>query len=308
VDKEISYPEYMGLMLGRKPEKVTLLQYDISSKATKVFGRLLFGKKIEGIWHTSLLCFEKEWWYGGDLFRSTPLKTPFGEPVKRVELGETYFTQQELMKHITEHLHDKFNQKTYDVFENNCNNYTNTISIFLCGKKIPQEILDMPRDLMAGGVARLLRRPLNGWLGGFGEKQKEDEETLEVVLKALGEDRKLFHWKDRTVEITEAREKEKKVDLRYFWKGEFVEVKNVATSELSKIDEMIDQDFQFIAMTAIEDADVRRGIADSIHFRSMRAREDKIISSEVFQVIFRNPDDDKIIPSSQRKTCCSPCS
>ena len=310
VTDEVSYPEYLGLMLGRKPEKVTLLFYDISGKTTKVFGRLLFGKKIEGIWHTSILAFDREWWYGGDLFRSTPYKTPFGQPVKQIELGKTYFTSQEVFKHITEHLHLKFNQKTYDVFENNCNNFTDTLSVFLCGRKLPQDVLDLPKDLMAGGLARLFRRPLNRWLGGFGGADQADEEALEVVLKSLAEDRKLFRWRDRTVEVIKTHAGGK-VDLRYLQRGDFVEVKDVAVAELGEIEDMVDQDFLYLAMEAIDDTSLRKEVGESmnLHFKKTSIRQaacqeaDKVVSSDMFRVLFRDPADDKR-KRTVSKTCC----
>ncbi len=258
---EISYPEYLGVMLGRKRQKVVLLYYDISSKATKVFSRMLFGKKIEGIWHTSLLLFDKEWWYGGDIFRSNPFMTPFGSPVKQVELGATYFTQTELFNFITQHLQRRFTSKTYDVFDNNCNNFTNSLSQFLCGKTIPQEVLDLPRDLMNGGIARIFRGPLNRWLGGFGKNSAPDEETLELVLEALAKDKRLFRWKGKTVEVTSEMKKSKLTDIRFLKKGEFVEVKNVELAELEPIDEIVDQDLHFIAISALDDAYLRDDVA-----------------------------------------------
>lgn len=316
VGEQVTYPEYLGLMLGRRPEKVSLLFYDISGKATKVFGRLLFGKKIEGIWHTSIMAFEKEWWYGGDLFRSTPFKTPFGEPVKRLEQGVTYFTKQELATYITERLHVKFNQKTYDVFENNCNNFSDILSVFLCGKRIPQDVLDMPKDLLAGGIARLFRRPLNRWLGGFGTGAQSDAEALEAVLKSLASDHKLFRWHDRTVEVTGNSGDSGKVDLRFLQRGDFVEVKNVSIAELTEIEDMVDQDFLYIATQAIDDPSIRKAVAEStdLHFKSVQKVTAYVpppgttdlsttVSSDVFKVLFRDLADSPRKSVVPRKCC-----
>ena len=37
---------------------------------------------------------------------------------------------------------------TYELFQHNCNNFTNELANFLTGKGIPQEILDLPNDVL----------------------------------------------------------------------------------------------------------------------------------------------------------------
>ena len=175
----VDYGSFCMLLLGRKPFAVNLLMYDISNKSTKTFAPLLFGQTIEGVWHSSLLVFEKEWWYGGALFRSKPYSTPFGRPVRTVRLGMTFFTDQELHGFAAERLTEKFNEKTYDVISNNCNHFTDDMAFFLIGERIPTDVLLQSKKLLSGGLAWMLRPFLNRWLGGFKEEDEEGETAKE---------------------------------------------------------------------------------------------------------------------------------
>ena len=42
-------------------------------------------------------------------------------------------------------------------FQHNCNNFSNHVSNFLCGKQIPQYILDLPEKFLATPLAQMLR-------------------------------------------------------------------------------------------------------------------------------------------------------
>ncbi|EEQ99275.1 conserved hypothetical protein, partial [Perkinsus marinus ATCC 50983] len=130
----IDYYEYLYYTLGRRKEKVELLFYDISNGASRTLGPILFGHRVEGIWHTSIVAFNKEWWYGGNVFRSVPETTPFGTPIKRIQLGYTLHTQRELYNVLVERLSLEYTPESYDVMTNNCNNFTNDVSMFLLHK------------------------------------------------------------------------------------------------------------------------------------------------------------------------------
>ena len=181
----IGYAQYIMLMLGRTPSKVSLISYDISGRATKNLSRILFGKKIEGIWHTSILAFGYEWWYGGDCFQSRPFTTPFGPTPDRVEdLGETTRSLAELKDFIRSRMRKKYSYSTYDVICNNCNHFTNDISMYLCHVGIRRTIVSLPGDLLSGGLAKVLRPFLNKWLGGFNGVEDDKSASAETDVMA----------------------------------------------------------------------------------------------------------------------------
>ena len=50
---------------------------------------MLLGKHIEGIWHTSLIVYGKEYYFGKGICYNLVGNTPFGKPTRVVDLGET---------------------------------------------------------------------------------------------------------------------------------------------------------------------------------------------------------------------------
>ena len=75
----ITYYDWLNLMLGRKKFTVELYEYDISNGRAKYLSTPLLGTYFEGIWHTSIVVFGHEYWFGGRLFESVPETTPFGQ-------------------------------------------------------------------------------------------------------------------------------------------------------------------------------------------------------------------------------------
>ena len=58
---------------------VSLNVYDLSGGMAAQFSRQLVGKQIDGIWHTGLVVYNKEFYYGGGISYDSPGSTPFGK-------------------------------------------------------------------------------------------------------------------------------------------------------------------------------------------------------------------------------------
>jgi len=50
---------------------------------------MLVGKYFEGIWHTGICAYGKEYYYGDGMCFDVIGKTPFGKPTKKLLLGKT---------------------------------------------------------------------------------------------------------------------------------------------------------------------------------------------------------------------------
>jgi Ca2+-binding EF-hand superfamily protein len=178
----INYCDFILILFGRFRSRISILYYDISGSATKALSRLLFGRKIEGIWHTSVLAFGFEWWYGGDCFQSKPLTTPFGSSPTRIEhVGETTKSITELQNFIRNKMRSKFNYLSYDVIYNNCNNFSNNLLNFLIYKNLNTTVLNLPSTLLSGGIARVFRPFLNKWLGNFHNSDKIQDDVMDAI-------------------------------------------------------------------------------------------------------------------------------
>eukprot|EP00294_Goniomonas_avonlea_P008885 CAMPEP_0114557680 /NCGR_PEP_ID=MMETSP0114-20121206/9962_1 /TAXON_ID=31324 /ORGANISM="Goniomonas sp, Strain m" /LENGTH=408 /DNA_ID=CAMNT_0001742989 /DNA_START=1 /DNA_END=1227 /DNA_ORIENTATION=+ len=114
------------------------------------------GITIDGIWHTGVCVFGREFYYGGGICQDFPAQTPYGSPVDVVEIGTTTKTHAELLQFLSS-IQSSFTAETYDLLNNNCNNFSTTVTRFLTGQDIPQHILDLPEMAMSTPLGAMIR-------------------------------------------------------------------------------------------------------------------------------------------------------
>lgn len=192
--EQVSLVEAVALLLNRCAEPVELLLYDISNGASRFLSPVLLGRQFEAIYHSSVLVFGLEYWYGGKLFENTPPldASVFGPPLVQsavplqvsrysqdlrvVRLGHTLSTRRELRTFLKRKMKKKYRRDNYDIMENNCNCFTDDVARFLTGRGIPAEVRRLPELIMGTPAAQLLRPLLNTWLRGFQCEADEDKE------------------------------------------------------------------------------------------------------------------------------------
>lgn len=145
-------------MQNNQKYPVTLYVYDISNGMAKTFGQMFTGKHVEGIWHTSICVYEKEFYYAGGIVYDPPKTTPHGQPVKELNLGHSELSPVDFMDYLKS-IQGEFTQDSYDIFKKNCNHFTQNICEFLLGKGIPEEFLNQARDFE--------NTPIGKMIGGF---------------------------------------------------------------------------------------------------------------------------------------------
>ncbi|KAG6968604.1 hypothetical protein JG687_00003672 [Phytophthora cactorum] len=166
-----------GLFLGRKfhgpltnkkqgyrPLHVTLHVYDLSHGMARQLSPALLGKTIDGVWHTGVLVFGKEYFFGGGGIQAMApelVVQRYGmQPVRTITLGETTQTQQQLEQFLRENS-ARFTDATYDLLRHNCNNFSDEVAKFLVGSGIPQYILDLPNEALNSPFGAMLRPMLD---------------------------------------------------------------------------------------------------------------------------------------------------
>lgn len=132
--------------------------YDLSKGMAKQFSAMFLGKHFDGVWHTGVVAFGQEWFFGNDGIDSChPKGTVLGEPNEMLHLGKTELTEEDFLEVIQQLSEAKFKMGTYNLLEHNCNNFSHDLSTILVGKGIPQHILDLPREIMNTTLGPMLR-------------------------------------------------------------------------------------------------------------------------------------------------------
>jgi len=108
---------------------------------------MLLGRRIDGIWHSAIVVFGREYFYGGGIQSATPGSTAAGAPVQILELGETVVTHARLTEFLRGISH-RFTAETYRLLEHNCNNFSNEVALFLIGQPIPAFITGLPAEVV----------------------------------------------------------------------------------------------------------------------------------------------------------------
>ena len=150
---------------GNSGNKVIVYQYDLTQGMVKMMSRGFLGKQIDGVWHTAVFVFGKEYFYGGGICVGEPKKTPYGIPVKELDFGYTQKTEKEVKDYIKS-VDSKFTMQTYDILNHNCNHFTDDLLFFLVGKHLPASILKQHEEILSTPMGQQFRPILEGMSRG----------------------------------------------------------------------------------------------------------------------------------------------
>ncbi|KAG1457695.1 hypothetical protein G6F56_006553 [Rhizopus delemar] len=147
-------------------EQVKLHVYDLSQGLAKTMSLALTGKQIDGIWHTSVVIYGKEIFYGQGVMMASPGTTQHGQPLQVIDIGETYLPEEVVTEYvdslrsvytqvlllllfILNPMSNVFNSaEKYHLLDFNCNTFSNDLCQFLCGENIPAHITGLPSDVI----------------------------------------------------------------------------------------------------------------------------------------------------------------
>ncbi|KAI5188409.1 desumoylating isopeptidase 1 [Nematocida sp. AWRm77] len=135
---------------------VELWVYDISNGMAKELLGGVLDKDIQGIWHSSIVVYGKEYYFFSGIKQSVPETTHFGTPVKKLPFGDTSVTEESFAAFLKEK-DSLFTDQTYDIFENNCNHFTDTALMFLVQQNIPSYINELSLLLQSTPIGAMLK-------------------------------------------------------------------------------------------------------------------------------------------------------
>ncbi|KAL9360796.1 hypothetical protein Peur_048919 [Populus x canadensis] len=135
--------------------KVTLNVYDLSQGLARQLSTAFLGKAIDGIWHTGVVVYGNEYFFGGGIQHLPSGTTPYGTPIKVVDLGITHVPQDVFEEYLQE-ISSRYSAETYSLLTHNCNNFSNEVAQFLVGVTIPDYIIQLPNEVMNSPMGALL--------------------------------------------------------------------------------------------------------------------------------------------------------
>ncbi|KAL1211924.1 DeSI-like protein [Cardamine amara subsp. amara] len=147
--------------MAEEAHKVTLNVYDLSRGLALQLSQSLLGKLIEGVWHTGIVVYGNEYFFGGGIQTLPVGNTPYGTPTRTIELGETHVPK-DIFEMYLEEISPRYTAEAYNLLTHNCNNFSNEVSQFLVGKEIPAYILQLPTEVLNSPMGGLIMPMLQG--------------------------------------------------------------------------------------------------------------------------------------------------
>ncbi|CAI2171881.1 16086_t:CDS:2 [Funneliformis geosporum] len=142
---------------------VKLYVYDLSQGMARAFSGLI-GNQIDGIWHTSVVVYDSEWYFGKGVFSDPPGTTIYGKPLKIIDMGETEVPKEIFLEYIEE-LRESYTADKYHLLDKNCNTFSNGLCDFLIGRNIPDHITNLPAEFLSTQMGRQLRPYIESYFG-----------------------------------------------------------------------------------------------------------------------------------------------
>ncbi|XP_033100206.1 uncharacterized protein LOC117103706 [Anneissia japonica] len=141
-----------------RAHQVKLYVYDLTKGIARSMSQAFLGKQLDGIWHTSIVVFAREYFYGGGGIESCrPCGTILGNPDSVLDLGETYLDYPLFYEYMSNLREEMFCGEKYNLFEHNCNTFSNEVAQFLTGNEIPDYITGLPQEILTTPLGALIK-------------------------------------------------------------------------------------------------------------------------------------------------------
>ncbi|XP_023005054.1 desumoylating isopeptidase 1-like isoform X2 [Cucurbita maxima] len=141
--------------MAEEGQKVTLNVYDLSQGLARQLSTAFLGRPIEAIWHTGVVVYGNEYYFGGGIQHDPAGRTPYGKPIRTIDLGTTHVPK-DIFETYLQEISPRYTAETYSLLSHNCNNFSNEVAQFLVGATIPDYILDLPNIVMSSPMGALI--------------------------------------------------------------------------------------------------------------------------------------------------------
>lgn len=161
IERSPTFPEFMLEFLGRGQQDVVLHVYDVSGGLASSVASWFVGENVDGIWHTGVVVFGREYYYNQNIRYEEPGATRWGEPTKQLWIGSTWYREDEFARFIVRELNPIFTKEAYDVLTYNCNHCSDRLCMWLTGEHVPDDVRDQGEAFMNHHSVKALRPVVN---------------------------------------------------------------------------------------------------------------------------------------------------
>lgn len=140
---------------GQYPVK--LYVYDLSRGMARQMSLPLTGRQIDGIWHTSIVAWDREYFFGQGISVVYPGTSHHGAPLETFDLGTTSIDRKTFEGALLPDLRERFRPQDYHLISWNCNNFTQEVAQILTGGDIPIHIRSLPQDFLSTPFGQMLQ-------------------------------------------------------------------------------------------------------------------------------------------------------
>jgi hypothetical protein len=104
-----------------------------------------------------VVVYGNEYYFGGGIQSSPAGTTPYGRPLRTVELGVTHIPR-EVFEDYLRDIAPRYTAETYRLLTHNCNNFSHEVAQFLVGTGagVPDYILNLPAEVMSSPMGPLI--------------------------------------------------------------------------------------------------------------------------------------------------------
>ncbi|KAL2540748.1 PPPDE putative thiol peptidase family protein [Abeliophyllum distichum] len=141
--------------MAEEGHKVCLNVYDLSQGLARQLSTTFLGKAIEAIWHTGVVVYGNEYYFGGGIQNAPAGATPYGTPIHVINLGVTHVPKDVFEMYLQE-IGPRYTAETYSLLTHNCNNFSNEVAQFLVDASIPDYILNLPNEVMSSPMGAVI--------------------------------------------------------------------------------------------------------------------------------------------------------
>ena len=138
---------------------VDLYVYDLSLGLAREMSMQFLGFRIDAVFHTSIVIDRKEYFYGSasGVSSCAPGSAPYGCPINIIKLGKTNHSPEAIASQLARMRHS-YAGASYDLFDHNCNHFSNDFARFLVNKNIPEYITNLPRQVLNTPLGRMIQQ------------------------------------------------------------------------------------------------------------------------------------------------------